>query len=174
MQMGFGRPLTNRLLARGAPLSVGSDVESAMSADMFTVTRFALKAARFVESLDMINKTGQAPASMPIGTVDALNWAIVNGARIAGLDRKIGSLTPGKQADLVMLRTSDPYIGPIHAPTASIVLQAGRQSVDTVMIAGEFRKRAGRLLTGKLDRLRAELEESGRRILAAVRSAPSH
>lgn len=174
MQMGFGRPLTNRLLARGAPVSIGSDVESAMSADMFTVMRFALQAARFVETLDLLDKTGQAAATMSIRTVDALTWATQNGARMAGLDGKIGSLTPGKQADIIMLRIADPEIGPIHAPAASIVLQAGPRSVDTVIVAGEFRKRGGRLLAGKLDRLRSELAESGRRILAAVGSAPPH
>lgn len=171
MQMGFGRPLTTRLRVLGAPISIGSDVESAMSSDMSSVTRFALQAARFVDSLDAIAKTGEGPTTITATTAEALRWATLDGAKMAGLDGKIGSLSPGKQADIVLLRLDEPHAGPIHAPIASIVLQAGRHNVDSVMVAGQFRKRGGRLLAADAEGLQARLEKSGKRILSDFHAA---
>jgi len=166
MQMGFGKPLTTRLLQRGAPVSIGSDIESAMASDMFTVARFALQAARFVATLDAMAAGGKAPDTLSIRAADALAWATIDAARMARLDRKIGSLARGKQADIVLLRTD--AIAPVHDAAAAIVLQASARDVDSVLIAGEFRKRNGRLLVGDLARLRAQLEESGQRIVRAT------
>jgi 5-methylthioadenosine/S-adenosylhomocysteine deaminase len=163
MQMGFGKPLTTRLLKRRAPISIGSDIESAMASDMFTVARFALQAARFVAALDAIDADGKAPATLATRASDALAWATIEGARMARLDRKVGSLAPGKQADIVLLRTG--AVAPVHDPAATIVLQASARDVDTVMIAGKFRKRHGRLLAGDLTGLKVALEESGGRIV---------
>ena len=81
---------------------------------------------------------------------------------------RIGSLAPGKQADLVMLRADDLNLWPVHDPVSTVVMQAGLANVDSVMIAGEWRKRHGRLLRADLDRLRDELARSGRRILSAL------
>lgn len=172
MQMGFGRPLTNRLRALGGVISVGSDIESGMGSDMFTVARFTLQCARLLDNLDAIAATGRGPASITISTAEALAWATIGGARMAGLDHRIGSLTPGKEADVVMLRAADPNVFPVAQPVPSIVLQAGPRNVDTVIIGGRIRKRNGRLLQsgleGKLDILRA----SAARILSDF-GAPS-
>jgi cytosine/adenosine deaminase-related metal-dependent hydrolase len=166
MQMGFGKPLTTRLLERGAALSIGSDIESAMASDMFTVARFALQAARFVAGIEAIESEGKAPGTLATRTSDALAWATIAGARMARLDRKVGSLTPGKQADIVLLKTD--ALAPVHDAAAAIVLQAGPRDVDSVLIAGAFKKRNGKLLAGDLTKLRAELDESGRRIVRAT------
>ncbi|MEO8667191.1 MAG: amidohydrolase family protein [Bauldia sp.] len=166
MQMGFGKPLTNRLIARGSAISIGADIESATSSDMFGVARFALQSARFIAALESVEATGKAPEALAITAADALRWATIEGARMARLDHKVGSLTPGKEADIVLLRTD--ALTPIHDPVAAIVLQASPRDVDSVMIAGAFRKRRGRLLAGDLGQLRARLEESGRRIVAAT------
>src|SRR5690606_37194460 len=118
-----------------------------------------LQAARFVATLEAMAAGGKAPDTLSIRATDALAWATIDAARMARLDRKVGSLAPGKQADIVLLRTG--AIAPVHDAAAAIVLQAGARDVDSVLIAGEFRKRNGRLLAGDLARLRGELEESG-------------
>ncbi len=166
MQMGFGKPMTNRVVARGAPISIGSDIESATSSDMFSVARFALQSARFVAALEAIAASGTAPEAISFSAADALRWATIEGARMARLDHKVGSLTPGKQADIVMLRTG--ALAPVHDPAAAIVLQAGPRDVDAVLIAGAFRKRGGRLVGSDPERYRGALEASGRRIVAAT------
>ena len=165
MQMGFGRPLTNRLRSLGAAPSVGTDVESAMTADMFSVARFTLQCARFLDNLDAMAATGKAPDVITFSSAEALGWATLEGARMLGLDDRIGSLTPGKQADIVLLRASDLNLFPVSQPIASILFQAGAGNVDTVIIGGAIRKRNGRLLVENLNAKRETLRGSSQRIL---------
>lgn len=80
-------------------------------------------------------------------------------------DHRIGSLAPGKQADLVLLRGDDLTIFPVHDPVSSVVTQAGVSNVDTVMIGGRIVKRDGRILTEGLAGKRAELRRSAERIM---------
>jgi len=74
----------------------------------------------------------------------------VEGARMLQQLDRIGTLAPGKQADLVVLRASDLNMQPVHDPVASVVFQASLANVDSVMVAGQWRKRAGKLLAGDL------------------------
>jgi cytosine/adenosine deaminase-related metal-dependent hydrolase len=138
---------------------------------MFSVARFALQAARFVEGLEAIERLGKAPSSLSYTAEDALRWATMEGARMLRLDHRIGSLTPGKQADIVLLATD--AIRPIHDPIASIVLHAGPRDVDGVLIAGKFRKRNRRLLTADAEKIQTGLEDSGRRILSEFKAGSS-
>jgi cytosine/adenosine deaminase-related metal-dependent hydrolase len=171
MQMGFGKPLTNRLVARGVPVSLGSDIESAASSDMFAVARFALQSARLVDCIEAVEQTGKARDTVAYTASDAFRWATMDGARMVRLDHKIGSLTPGKAADVVVLKTD--HLAPVHDPHAAIVLHAGPRDVETVLIAGEFRKRDGRLLAANRESVRTAVERSGRRIAGArQRRAP--
>lgn len=171
MQMGFGRPITNRLRRRGGVVTVGSDIESGMSSDMFAVTRFTLQCARFLDNLASYEETGRAPAAITVPSAEALRWATLDGARMAGLDHKTGSLAPGKQADIVVLRGTDLNLCPAPQPTASLVLHAGPKNVDTVIIAGRVRKRGGALLFPGIEAKREALRASGARILADFSAA---
>ena len=98
---------------------------------------------------------------------EALEWATINGARAFLLDGKIGTLSPGKKADIVMLRADDVNMAPVWDPVYSIVEIAGAGNVDTVIIDGVMRKQNGKL-TFPADVLRKrldELAESGARIM---------
>lgn len=176
MQMSFGKPLTGRLRKRGVPVSIGSDVESDMSSDMFTVMRMALQSQRFVDTLEMMEREGKGPQSITITCREALRWATIDGARMAGLEHRTGSLAPGKSADMILLRTTDPNMFPVVDPVASIVLQASHGNVDTVIIDGEIRKRHGRLTHDGYDGLMGKLIASGQRITGTFRErqAASH
>lgn len=165
LQMGFGDCLTGTLRGLGAAPSIGSDVESSLGSDMFTNMRMALQAQRNVDNKRVIQSTGKAPERISIGCREALEWATVNGARMVGLDRRIGSLAPGKQADIVLLRADDLNLLPVVDSLRSIVLHGSVANVDTVLIAGRVMKRQGQLVYRELARRKAELAETSRRIL---------
>jgi 5-methylthioadenosine/S-adenosylhomocysteine deaminase len=167
LQMGFGDCLTGRLRDAGASPSLGSDVESSMGGDMFTAMRMALQAQRALDNAAAIARTGSAPERLTIGCREALEWATINGARMIGLDDRIGSLTAGKQADIVLLRADDLNLCPVIDPVPSIVLHASIANVDTVIVAGRAVKRGGALLRSDLARRKTELVASSRRVLAA-------
>ena len=102
-----------------------------------------------------------------------LSWVTTDAARIAGLDHRIGSITPGKQADLVLLRTDMLNMTPLHDLVGCAVMQAGTGNVDTVMIAGRVVKQGGKLLVDGLPDKIAALRRSGDRILTDFKRLPS-
>jgi 5-methylthioadenosine/S-adenosylhomocysteine deaminase len=77
---------------------------------------------------------------------DVLGFATIEGARACGLDHKTGSLTPGKEADVVLIRTDRPNLTPVNHPVANVVLVANPSNVVTVFVAGQPVKRAGELV----------------------------
>jgi cytosine/adenosine deaminase-related metal-dependent hydrolase len=168
LQMGFGDPMTGTVRRLGAMPSIGSDVESAMGADMFTNMRMALQYQRALDNQAVLDATGKAPERVSIPAREALAWATIGGARMAGLERRIGSLAPGKQADLVLLRASDLNLTPVLDPIHSIVFHAGPANVDTVLVAGQVVKERGRLVYGDLNRLQVGLTAVGRRVASGL------
>lgn len=171
LQMGHGTPLTGRLRALGARPSLGVDVESNISGDMFTVIRMALQPQRQLD-----NKVGAAKIKGPVTELsikprEALEWATIDSARALGLDRKIGSLKPGKQADIILLDGRDLNLFPVHNPIESVVFHANGGNVDTVMIAGKILKQNKKLKFRGLDKKMDLLARSGRKILKGVKLA---
>jgi cytosine/adenosine deaminase-related metal-dependent hydrolase len=81
---------------------------------------------------------------------------------------RIGSLAPGKQADLVLLRATDLNMQPVHDPVSTVVFQTSLANIDSVMIAGQWKKRQGRLLGLSLEPLIERLQASGRKITQAM------
>lgn len=77
---------------------------------------------------------------------DVLEYATIEGARANGLEAKVGTLTPGKQADVVCLRTDRMNVTPLNDPVTAVVTRMDTSNVDTVLIAGRVMKRSGRLL----------------------------
>jgi 5-methylthioadenosine/S-adenosylhomocysteine deaminase len=165
LQMGFGDCLTGRLRALNAAPSLGSDVESSLGSDMFTTMRMALQTQRNLDNQTIIARTGKVPERISIASREALSWVTIAGAKMLGLDDRIGSLAPGKQADIVLLDADDLNLLPVVDPVRSIVLHASVANVDTVMVAGRVMKRHGRLAYGALARCKTELVQCSRRIL---------
>jgi cytosine/adenosine deaminase-related metal-dependent hydrolase len=165
LQMGFGDPLTGKLMARGAPVSIGTDVEVSTRADLFGAMRVTLQTQRNLDNQETWRKTGAAPLEISVTCRQALEWATVHGARMIGQQHRIGSLAPGKQADIVLVRADDLTIFPVHDPVSSLVTQAGVSNVDTVLIGGRVMKRNGKLAAGDLASKQAALRRSAERIL---------
>jgi 5-methylthioadenosine/S-adenosylhomocysteine deaminase len=172
LQMGYGDPLTGILHEAGAPISIGTDVEPAVGSDMFTCMRLTLQHERNRGIVEALARTGSRPQRASITCRAALAWATTDAAKIAGLESRVGSIAPGKQADIVLLRTSDLNMQPMNDLVGCAVMQAGAVNVDTVMIAGRVVKRGGRLLTEGLPQKVEELRRSGERILADFAALP--
>ena len=167
MSMGHGHPITGRLLALGTAPSLGVDVESVISGEMLTVARMALAHQRALDHARIRRETGAMSTKATMTSREALSWVTRRGAEALGLQDRIGHLAPGMQADLVLIDARALNLWPSHDPV-STVLQASLANVEAVMIAGSWRKRAGKLLHPDVDGVRKALERSGRRILSSL------
>jgi cytosine/adenosine deaminase-related metal-dependent hydrolase len=165
MQMGFCDPLTGKLRALKSPVSIGTDVEVSSRADMFYCMRITLQTQRNLDNVAHWRTHEAAPEKVSVSCREALKWATINGARMIHQERRIGSLAPGKQADIILLRADDLTIFPVHEPVSSVVTQAGVSNVDTVMIGGRIMKQGGRMLVEGLAGKQAALRRSAERIL---------
>ncbi len=137
MMMGHGMPPVQKFLDRGLAPSLSVDVETNVPSDMFNQMRSVLALQRAIATED----SKQAATAK-----DVLAWATIEGARANGLDHKTGSLTPGKQADITILRTDRLNVTPLNDPFAAVVSGMDTGNVDTVLIAGRAMKRGGRVL----------------------------
>jgi cytosine/adenosine deaminase-related metal-dependent hydrolase len=165
MGQGHGTPIVGRLRALGHGASAGVHIESAISGDLFTVARVLLATMRMLDIGESRRRLGTIPdKTIPVRV--ALSWITREGARMLGQEHRIGSLTPGKEADIVVLRADDINMVPVHDPVATVLMQAGVANIDSVLIGGVFKKRDGRLLVGDLAGKQAQLIASGRRIVA--------
>lgn len=165
MALGFGFPATGRILDAGGAPSIGVDSQTPVGASLLMALRMTLQMQRAIDNGALI-PAGQPPTALKLSTADALAWATINGARALGMEHRIGSLTPGKQADIVLLRADDINLVPINDPVQSVVLHTTPANVDTVMIAGRLAKRGGRLLDVDLAKVKAELLASRDYLLA--------
>ena len=102
-----------------------------------------------------------------VSAVAELEWATVDNAKALQLEDKIGSLTPGKQADILLLNTDQLNVLPANDPIQCIVFNANRSNVDTVFVAGRKMKEGGRLTldAGDLARRKQQLVDSGQWLL---------
>jgi 5-methylthioadenosine/S-adenosylhomocysteine deaminase len=151
MMMGHGMPPIQKFLDRGLHPSLSVDVETNVPGDMFNQMRsiLALQRARAA----ILGKE-------PVTTREVLTYATVDGAKANGLDHKTGSLTPGKQADLIMLRTDRLNVTPLNDPVTAVVTGMDTSNVDTVIIAGRVMKRHGVLLHVDWDAVKRAADES--------------
>ncbi|AIA74077.1 cytosine deaminase [Halomonas campaniensis] len=167
MTQGHGFPVTGLVRQHGGVVSLGVDLESVLSGDMFSVARAALGMQRALDNDASRRELGKIPDTSTITTREALGWITLDGAKALGLDDRIGSLTPGKQADLVLLDSNQLNMQPVNDPVSTVVMQTSLANVDSVMVAGQFKKRGGRLLMNIQPGI-AELAASGHRIHAEL------
>ena len=168
MSQGHGHPLTGRLRALGRAPSLGVDLESVMSGDMISQARIALGIQRSLDNVAYRAEHGSIPPTSTVSTREALSWVTVEGARMLGMQERIGSLAPGKQADLVVIRADELNMQPVHDPVSAVVFQASLANIDSVMVAGQWAKRDGRLLGVNLPPLLNALRASGAKITRAM------
>jgi cytosine/adenosine deaminase-related metal-dependent hydrolase/ribose/xylose/arabinose/galactoside ABC-type transport system permease subunit len=137
MMMGHGMPPIQKFLDRGLRPSLSVDVETNVPSDLFNQMRSVLALQRALATAD---------GKPPLSTREVLELATIEGAKANGLDSKVGTLTPGKQADIVMLRTDRLNVTPLNDPATAVVAGMDTSNVDTVLIAGRVMKRHGTLM----------------------------
>jgi cytosine/adenosine deaminase-related metal-dependent hydrolase len=169
-----GDPLIGRVRALGQIPALGIDVEPRVSGEMFREMQIALLYALSVCQRENARDKKPAFTVVPIRSREALAWATIGGARALGLENLIGTLTPDKKADIVLLNGSDLNLYPVHDPVLSIVEQANQGNVDTVFIDGIVQKSGGKLKfpEGLMRRRMTELATSVERLMARVGYAP--
>jgi cytosine/adenosine deaminase-related metal-dependent hydrolase len=168
MTQGHGHPITGRLRALGRAPSLGVDLESVLSGDMLTQARVALGMQRSLDNVAYRELHGTIPPTSTITTREALSWVTVEGARMLGQLDRIGTLAAGKQADLVLIRADDLNMLPVHDPVSTVVMQTTLANIDSVMVAGRWKKRHGKLVNVDLAPKLAALQASGRKITTAL------
>ncbi|MGY4708454.1 amidohydrolase family protein [Mycolicibacterium sp. CBM1] len=131
---GLGPPATDRIIATGSRPSLSSDTEVCVAGDMFA----AMRAAHAASALHATIHPGDEWA-LPSAT-DLLAFATRDGAVAAGLSDRIGTITPGKQADLIMIDLTAPHLAPATEPVQAIVAAATAADVTLVMVAGRVLK----------------------------------
>ncbi|MFG2555489.1 amidohydrolase family protein [Streptomyces sp. NPDC048581] len=164
-QMGHGWPPVMKAIEFGLRPSLSIDVVTTVPGDMFTQIRAAFGAERARVNADCWKANLPVPDTM-LTARQMLAIATRNGAHVAGLEDRTGSLTPGKRADVVAIDATALNVAPVHDAAAAVTLSADVSNVDTVIVDGVIRKRDGRLLAD-VDRALRLVQESRDRLLAA-------
>ena len=168
MSQGHGHPITGRLRAVGRAPSLGVDLESVLGGDMLTQARVALGIQRSLDNFAYREAHGSIPPTSTVTTREALAWVTTEGARMLKASHRIGSLAAGKQADLVLIRATDLNMQPVHDAVNSVVMQTSLANIDSVMVAGQWKKRHGQLVGVNLKPHLEALQASGRKITQAM------
>jgi cytosine/adenosine deaminase-related metal-dependent hydrolase len=170
MNMGFGRPVFQQCREHGIKPTMSADVISLVSGDLWHELRFGLTCAR-ADAADIENAQGIMPTSTNYTARDALKWSTVNAADAMGLSDKVGSLTPGKRADLMLVGGPAIEQHPRIDPYGTLIFQTSSADVQTVMVDGKVVKRDGQLTETKLSSLTSEVDAASARILGRIRQA---
>ncbi|HZB78672.1 MAG TPA: amidohydrolase family protein [Actinomycetota bacterium] len=145
MQMGHGWPPVMKARSYGLRPSLSIDVVTTVPGDMFTEMRCVFAAERW-RSNDSVWESEDPLPKDALTARDVLTMATLDGAHVVGLESRTGSLTPGKQADVVMVDATGPGVAPVIDPVGAVVLAADTSNVDTVIVGGTIRKRNGSLV----------------------------
>jgi cytosine/adenosine deaminase-related metal-dependent hydrolase len=137
MRTGFGVTPVRAFLAANVPLGLSIDTTVLCgNADMFAIMKV-------MQNID----DGTAPSEFGITARRVLEMGTIDGARALGTADRVGSLTPGKRADIILVRTDAINMAPMADPVRMVVQAAQPANVDTVMVDGRILKRAGKLTT---------------------------
>jgi cytosine/adenosine deaminase-related metal-dependent hydrolase len=144
------------VLDHGIPSGLSTDAASLGPVDMFAQMRAAFQSARL----------GDTNPARPATTRDILRMATLGGAQAAHLDHRIGSLTPGKIADIVVLNARTLNTVPVVHASGAVVHHMDTSNVDTVIVGGDIVKSHGRLHTADVEATLKELTKSAEGLLS--------
>ena len=167
MQMRHGMPPFQTALNHGIRPSLSVDVECNMTADMFSIMRTAFTLQRALSNQRTID--GEKNAPRLITCRDTIEFATIEGARTAHLDSKIGTITPGKEADIILLATDRINVFPLNNAPGAVVTLMDTSNVEHVFIAGKVMKWQGRLVDVDLNRIRRLTEKARDGLLARTK-----
>lgn len=171
MQMGHGWPATGRLLAAGIRPSLSIDVCCSNGGHLFGTMRATIGTERGFANERARERGEPSVSRMDLLCRDVLEFATIEGARACGLDAKVGSLSPGKRADVIVVRADGLAMTPMNNPVGAFVYNAHPGLVDTVLVDGAVVKRGGVLVGVDVARVRRLAIESRDDILARAAGA---
>ena len=135
LRIGYGYPQISEMLAKGIPLGISVDTSALVGAsNLFAV----LKLARDCEN-------AKAESEFKLPARKALELGTIEGARSMGMGDEIGSLTPGKRADLIAISTNALNMAVVTDPAHLVLEATGPENIDTVVVDGRILKRGGKL-----------------------------
>jgi 5-methylthioadenosine/S-adenosylhomocysteine deaminase len=144
MAMGHGTPTIQDALDHGLRPSLSSDHGVEIAQDFFTVMRSTFTFQR--NQLFQRARNGEQNLPPLLTCRDLLEFATIEGARCANIDSKVGTLTPGKEADILLLTADRLNIWPLNNAPGVVVNLMNPGNVDTVFIAGKVKKWRGNLV----------------------------
>jgi 5-methylthioadenosine/S-adenosylhomocysteine deaminase len=157
---GQGYPPTWQLREHGIPVSLSMDTSVWWSGDLFSAMRSTLGADRSREHLNA-HERQETVTNCHLRAENVVEWATRGGAGALGLDSVIGSLQPGKKADVVLIKNdASPVMFPLLNPYGHVVFQAQRGDVHTVVVNGRVVKHAHRLVGTDLAKARSAIEQT--------------
>jgi cytosine/adenosine deaminase-related metal-dependent hydrolase len=164
MQMGHGIPVTGKVLEAGGRPTWGVDVCSNVSGDMGSQMRIGMQLQRMFDNQAVLEGDEEV-TEVSVSARDTLEMATIEGAKALNLDDEIGTITPGKRADLVLINANDFMTAPSHSPIQTVVFQSDPSHIDTVLVDGEVVKRDGELTNPKVREEFDRFVASGERLL---------
>jgi 5-methylthioadenosine/S-adenosylhomocysteine deaminase len=165
----IGTPPIQSLIDHDIRPGLGVDEERLTPGDLFAQMRATIS----MQHATVFDRKLAGKAGVPrlTSTRDVIRHATIDGARAAGLGSVTGSLEPGKQADIVMLRTDRPNIFPINDPIGAVVWGMDTSNVDRVFVSGRAVMRGG-VLDADVARARNLATVARRRMTESSRAAP--
>jgi cytosine/adenosine deaminase-related metal-dependent hydrolase len=161
MARGLGSPPIQELIDRGIRPALAVDDERMAPGDVFAQMRATIS----LQHATVFDRKLAGKAGLPrlMTTRDVIRFATVEGARATGLAGSVGSLEPGMQADLIVLRTDRPNISPVNDPIGAVVWGMDTSNVDWVIVGGQVLMRSG-VLKADVQRARAMADSARRRV----------
>jgi 5-methylthioadenosine/S-adenosylhomocysteine deaminase len=157
---GQGYPPTWRLREHGIPVSLSMDTSVWWSGDLFSAMRTTLGADRSREHLEAHSKQ-ETVTNCHLRAEDVVDWATRGGAKALGLDSVVGSLEPGKKADVVLIKNDEsPVMFPVLNEYGHVAFQAQRGDVHTVVINGRVVKHDHKLTGADLAKAREVVSQT--------------
>ncbi|MFT4082150.1 MAG: amidohydrolase family protein [Nocardioides sp.] len=157
---GQGYPSSWALRRHGIPISLSVDTSVWWSADAFAAMRATLSADRAREHHEA-HASGETVTHVALRAREVVEWATRGGARALGMDHLVGSLEPGKRADVVLIKNDEsPAMFPLLNPYGHVVFQAQRGDVHTVLVNGRAVKFEHRLIGADLAKARTTVAET--------------
>ena len=166
MKMGHGPPPVQQALDHGIRPSLSVDVETEMPGEFFTQMRTVLTLQR-MDALSR-QRAGDADAPELLTVKEVIEFATIQGAIDNALGDKVGTLTPGKEADILLLSADAINVMPLNNAYGAVVLSMDTSNVDSVFIGGQAKKWQGSLVDVDLNRIRSLLDQSRDYVLSAA------
>ena len=166
MTMGHGIPAIQNVLDVGLQPSLSSDHAVTLSSDMFSMMRMTGVVQRY--GVYEREKTNPQSAPKLLTCREILEFGTINGARCANVDGKVGTLTPGKEADLLMLKADSINVWPLNSAYGAVVNLMSPGHVEAVFIAGQIKKWRGNLAGVDMPRVLRSMEEARDGVLRRI------